>query len=283
MRETSFADKFSRYKLIVFSFLWIVSFIYVIWISSTPMGMILSINKLNTSFFEVKLNNDQVEYTQTDSMPNFWVPLNSISKKIQSAIIVSEDGKFYFHSGIDEEQLQSAINDVFVKHKKKKRGASTITQQLVKNLYLSKERTISRKFSEILLSIYLESKVTKPKILETYLNVIEYGKQLYGIHDASKFYFNKKPSLLNAREAAFLAMLLPSPVKYSISFKKKCLTPFARKIIDSILFKMKQGGYIQEDEYLFEIQRRFSWEACPNNFENTPSSNEEDQLESVDE
>jgi len=88
------------------------------------------------------------------------------------------------------------------------RGASTITQQLVKNLYLNRDRTFGRKIKELIMSLMIERYTDKHKILEMYLNVIEYGKGLYGIGAASKYYFNKNPMNLNAREAAFLAMLL---------------------------------------------------------------------------
>jgi monofunctional biosynthetic peptidoglycan transglycosylase len=106
----------------------------------------------------------------------------------------------------------------------------------------------------------LEKYTDKKKILETYLNIIEYGKGIFGIEAATNYYFKKKPAQVSAREAAFLAMLLPSPKKYSRSFVKKSLTPFANRMIESILLKMKQGGYIGEEEYLNELGAHFSWE-----------------------
>ena len=105
-----------------------------------------------------------------------------------------------------------------------------------------------------------EDKVEKDRILATYLNIIEYGDNLYGIKDAAKYYFKKDPAHLSARESAFIAMLLPSPKRYAQSFRKKELTPFASRIINSILFKMRQGGYISSEEYITSLEGRFSWE-----------------------
>ncbi|MDO9183184.1 MAG: transglycosylase domain-containing protein [Bacteriovorax sp.] len=197
------------------------------------------------------------------SIPPGWLVLSKISKRLQQAIIVSEDGLFYLHAGYDLEQLRGALKDSFVL-KKKMRGASTITQQLAKNLFLSRDKTFGRKGQELILSIMIEKYADKQKILESYLNIIEYGKNLYGIDQAAHFYFNKNALNLTARESAFIAMLLPSPVKYAKSFQKKSLTAFAKRIIDSILLKMRQAGYISESEYQEQLVSRFSWEKTNN-------------------
>lgn len=219
-----------------------------------------SINKIPKTYFEIKVKDSKATYKQVTTMPGDWVPLDKISKRLRGAIISSEDGKFYTHPGYDIEELQDAINDGVVKRKKKVRGASTITQQLIKNLYFQTDRSLWRKSKEMALTLWIEDKVEKNKILETYLNVIEYGDNLYGIKDAAKYYFKKDPAHLNARESAFLAMLLPSPKRYAQSFRKKELTPFATRIINSILLKMQQGGYIGSEEYYTALESRFSWE-----------------------
>ncbi|RPJ78860.1 MAG: monofunctional biosynthetic peptidoglycan transglycosylase [Alphaproteobacteria bacterium] len=223
---------------------------------------IYSSTKVKDSFYAIEIKDDIAYYHRVIDKPPTWVPLEKISKRLQQAIISSEDGKFYDHPGYDLEQLQKAINESFVL-KKKMRGASTITQQLVKNLYLSHEKTFGRKAHEFMLAIIIERSTDKKKILEMYLNVIEYGKGLYGIDAASKYYFNKNAANLNAREAAFLAMLLPSPKKYSKSFKSRTLTPFANRIIASILLKMRQAGYIGEEEYITQLNGTFTWEKPP--------------------
>jgi monofunctional biosynthetic peptidoglycan transglycosylase len=240
--------------------MWFLLAAYIFYLLSPFISSMYSITKIPNTYFEIKVKDTKANYIQVSTMPGDWVPLNKISKRLRGAIITSEDGKFYTHPGYDIEELKDAINDGVVKKKKKVRGASTITQQLVKNLYFQSDRSLWRKTKEMALTLWIEDKVGKDKILESYLNVIEYGENLYGIKDAAKFYFKKDPSALNARESAFLAMLLPSPKRYSQSFKRKELTEFANRIINSILFKMLQGGYIGTDEYYASLESRFSWE-----------------------
>lgn len=240
--------------------IWVLLAAYAVYLLSPFLSSMYSITKIPNTYFEIKVKNKEAVYTQVTTMPGEWVPLNKISKRLRGAIITSEDGKFYTHPGYDIEELQDAINDGVVKQKKKVRGASTITQQLIKNLYFQSDRSLWRKTKEMALTLWIEDKVEKDKILETYLNVIEYGENIYGIKDAAKYYFKKDPANLNARESAFLAMLLPSPKRYAQSFKKKELTAFASRIIHSILFKMLQGGYIGIEEYYAGLDGRFSWE-----------------------
>jgi monofunctional biosynthetic peptidoglycan transglycosylase len=241
-------------------FMWILLALYVLHLLSPFLGSMYSISKIPKTYFEVSVKNSKATYKQVTTMPGDWVALEKISKRLRGAIISSEDGKFYTHPGYDIEELQDAINDSVEKKNKKVRGASTITQQLIKNLYFQSDRSLWRKSKEMALTLWIEDKVKKDKILETYLNVIEYGNNLYGIKDAAMYYFKKAPANLSARESAFLAMLLPSPKRYAQSFTKKELTPFATRIINSILLKMQQGGYIGTEEYYIEQESRFSWE-----------------------
>lgn len=209
---------------------------------------IYEITQFQNSYYEVNVKQGVVDYRQTKIAPARWVPYTEISKNIKGAIIVSEDGKFYRHHGYDPESLRDKIYDVFVK-KRKLKGGSTITQQLVKNLYLSKDKTLSRKGREFILTVFLERYASKEKIFESYLNIIEYGKDLYGIKNATQFYFKKQPKKILAREGAFLAMLLPNPIRYSRSYKNKILSRYARRQVDSILLRMKQNNYIGFNEY----------------------------------
>lgn len=255
----SFADKFSKIKSRTLFALWGIGFVVLLITFFPFISALYSITVTQKSYYTINLLENKAYYQRVSERPEGWVPLGEISKQIQSAIVTSEDGKFYEHPGYDLEQLNKAIRDSFVL-KKKMRGASTITQQLVKNLFLDKDKTFGRKAKELVMSLMIERYADKQKILETYLNVIEYGDGLYGIKAASKFYFNKSPAKINAREAAFLAMLLPSPKKYAKSFKNKSLTPFASRMIASILLKMRQAGSIGELEYLGQLDGRFSWE-----------------------
>lgn len=190
--------------------------------------------------------------------PKNWVTLKQISKYGTWAIVLSEDWGFYQHEGIDVNQIKVAFQEMI--DGDRFRGASTITQQMVKNVYLSEDRTLWRKVHEFILAQKVEKVLTKNRILEIYLNVIEFGPEIYGIRNASYHYFKKHPSALNPREAAFLAMLLPSPKRYYISFKSRKLTQFARERVDAILVKMRMGKIISPAEYQMWRTQKFTWE-----------------------
>ena len=212
-----------------------------------------------------QLNTKQVQYnSKTQSydllkISKGWTPIGQISNVAKWAIVISEDWAFYEHHGIDFNQLEIVIEES-IEEKELVRGASTITQQVAKNIYLSNERSIFRKIKEAIIAYKLESNLSKEVILAHYLNLIHLGEGIHGIKQASRHYFNKSPSNLNAREGAFLAMLLPSPVKYSTSFRKKELTPFATKIIESILRKLKQAKVITVEEMQSQLEDQFNWE-----------------------
>ena len=188
--------------------------------------------------------------------------VDQVSKIAVSAIVISEDDAFYQHNGYDFNQLVEAYKRDMEEHRFV-RGGSTITQQVVKNVYLTGEKTLWRKVKELVLALRLEKQVGKRKILETYLNVAEFGEGLYGIGPASNYYFQKSPAELNAKEGAFLAMLLPSPKRYSISFRKRELSPFARSIIASILEKLHVTHRLTDEEFTSELARPLNFEAAP--------------------
>jgi monofunctional biosynthetic peptidoglycan transglycosylase len=242
------------------------------------------VHKLKNNYISFTIDtNNKPQYKIVKSMPSAWVKLDNISYMAAHSILVSEDWGFYQHSGYDLNQIRKAFTDIITD--KRYRGASTITQQLVKNLFLSNEKSISRKLKEFLIAIKIENVLSKKEILEIYLNIIEYGEGLFGIKNASYFYFKKHPKDLTPKEGAFLAMLLPNPKKYSQSFRDQHLTEFATKIIKSILDKMIQAKYIsKEDALIFKLQK-FGWEIeSPSpekpNLEVTPT--EMDELDESD-
>lgn len=190
--------------------------------------------------------------------PKNWVSLNEISKFGVGAIVLSEDWGFYQHTGFDLNQIQVAFQEML--DGIRFRGASTISQQMVKNVYLTEDRTLWRKIHETILTHKVESVLTKNRILEIYLNVIEFGPGIIGIKEASRHYFKKKPSALLPKEAAFLAMMLPSPIRYYVSFKNRKLTAFASERIDAILVKMRMGKLITPAEYQELKFTKLSWE-----------------------
>lgn len=152
-----------------------------------------------------------------------WVPFDDISPFVVPAVISHEDGGFFDHAGF----APWAIRDALARNLEEGRyvvGASTITMQLAKNLYLHREKTIARKAQEVILTWWLESALTKEEILELYLNVIEYGPGVYGLKNAAAYYFGRPPRELSPAEAAFLACMLPSPTRYHVSYERDALT-----------------------------------------------------------
>jgi hypothetical protein len=150
--------------------------------------------------------------------PDF-VPLNEVSDYLKYCVLTSEDGGFFYHRGFNEEAWQHAIAED-IRKKRFARGGSTISMQLVKNVYLNRNKTISRKLEEMLIVWMIENLRTVPKerMFEVYLNIIEWGPGVYGIKPAAWFYFKKKPSQLTLNESIFLASIIPSPKRFKSNF-----------------------------------------------------------------
>lgn len=143
--------------------------------------------------------------------PNF-TPIDQISPYLKNALLTAEDPSFYSHNGFVEESIRKSIATNF-KEKAFKRGGSTISMQLVKNVFLNRQKTLARKIEEILIVWIMENGrlTSKQRMFETYLNLIEWGQNVYGIGEASRYYFNKHPSELNIGESIFLASIVPKP------------------------------------------------------------------------
>jgi len=142
-----------------------------------------------------------------------WVPLSRISSHLKHAVIVAEDGTFFEHEGIDWYEMKESIKKDIQKGKFV-RGASTITQQLAKNLFLSTSKDPIRKLKEIIIASWLEDELSKNRILELYLNIIEWGYGIFGVEAAASEYYNIHASDLNREESARLAAVLPSPLRH---------------------------------------------------------------------
>lgn len=179
---------------------------------------------------------------------NTYVKLNNIAPSLRKAVLVTEDSAFYEHNGFDLKELKNSLETNLEKGRFA-RGGSTITQQLVKNLFLSKEKTLQRKFMEALITLRVERVLSKNEILERYLNVVQFGKDMFGVKAAARAYFNKSASELTVAESAFLAMLLPNPEAYSKSFHMKKLTPFADKRLNQIVDRLYAFHKIDVEEY----------------------------------
>ncbi len=139
-----------------------------------------------------------------------WVPYSQISRSLRRAVLVSEDAAFFSHDGFDYDEIKQAIK-TDIKKRTFARGASTISMQLAKNLYLSTSKSPLRKLKEVFITIRLERELSKKRIFEIYLNSIEWGEGIYGCEAASRYYFGKSCASLSSREAAMLAASIPSP------------------------------------------------------------------------
>lgn len=203
----------------------------------------------------VKKVDSKIIYAFQTRKPVNWVSLKEIPRSVVAAIILSEDGTFFQHHGYSAEAINAALEYNAKAGTKIKRGGSTITQQVVKNLFLTPEKTISRKIRELLLSVEMERKFPKARILETYINIAEWGPGVYGIEQASERYFHKPAANLTPKDAAVLAFMLPNPGKYQYSIQKgdsprgDGLSEFAAKRVELILERMWKTGYISAEEY----------------------------------
>jgi monofunctional biosynthetic peptidoglycan transglycosylase len=177
-----------------------------------------------------------------------YTPLSAISPYLAKTVVLSEDGMFWSHHGFDFEEMQRSFKRN-LETGKYSRGGSTITQQLAKNLFLTEEKTLLRKFKEAIITLRLEQTLSKKEILERYLNVVHFGKNIFGVTEAAQFYFHKKPSQLSLVDCAFLTFLLPSPEKYSVSFSKGKLTPYSEKRIHQIIDSLYRYHKITDTEF----------------------------------
>lgn len=176
-----------------------------------------------------------------------YAPINSISPNMKNAVIASEDSAFWDHEGIDFNELKKSFETNMEKGRMA-RGGSTITQQLAKNVYLSGDKSLLRKIREAVIAIRIERLYDKNLILEKYLNVVEFDEGVYGVKQAAQHYFSVSPSSLSVAQSAWLAFLLPNPKKYSASFHKNKLTPFAYRQMRTIIHRLWRFKKISEDE-----------------------------------
>ncbi len=187
-------------------------------------------NPTTSSMIEFRISEARAEGREPRKYM-IWTPIEQISPHLQRAVLASEDSRFFQHNGFDWEAIQKAWDEAVKEGEKEakaegdynpdswipplpsfRRGASTVSQQLAKNLFLSEDRNFLRKGREAVYTYFLERSLSKKRILELYLNVIEWGDGVYGAEAASRHYFKKSASNLTREEAAFLAAMIPSPL-----------------------------------------------------------------------
>lgn len=169
-----------------------------------------------------------------------WTPLAQMSPHLRHAVVIAEDDMFYRHGGVDWESLQKAL-EYDMKKGKLARGASTITQQVARNLFLSPSKNPLRKAKEILIAYKLEKYLTKDRILELYLNIAEWGVGVYGAQAASRVYFGKDASMVTVEEAVALAAALPSPWRLN---PPKQTGPKMAHRKEVLIARMRRAGYL---------------------------------------
>jgi len=171
-----------------------------------------------------------------------FVPLGELPNILVRAVLESEDAGFYGHKGFDLSEIQEALSDGG-----RLRGASTLTQQLAKNLFLSRDRTLARKVREALATIALEVAVGKRRILEIYLNLAEWGEGVNGIGEAAQHWFGKNARALSPKEAAMLATVIPNPVRYEMYRRRGALTPAWEARVADLLAKLHATGVLDDE------------------------------------
>lgn len=216
-----------------------------------------NLNKLNSEFVYRAVIKDVLQRPVLvgTANPNY-TPLEQISPYLRKSVLTTEDPSFFSHRGfINEAFKQSIVKNI--KTKKFSRGASTISMQLVKNVFLTREKTLSRKLEEIILVYILENNhiVSKERMLEVYFNVIEWGPNIYGIGEASHFYFQKNPSELDLKECLYLARIIPSPKKFMYQFNDEgMLKEFAVKQESFLTNLMLRRGLLTLDDTIYKQQ-----------------------------
>lgn len=213
------------------------------------MGRTVDFELLRQAFTYPILRDDGTPGTRmTGPLTGRWVELEDISPWIVLAVTTTEDGSFYKHDGIADFAIRESIV-TNLERGRFARGASTITQQLVKNLFLGGAKTLSRKLQEMFLAWRLEAELTKDEIMTLYLNVIEFGPGIYGVAEASERWFGKHPRDLTAVEAMFLSSIIPNPRRYYESFfEAGRVSPRWRDYLKTLLGVMVDRGKMTREE-----------------------------------
>jgi monofunctional biosynthetic peptidoglycan transglycosylase len=233
-------------RILLIAFIAILLFIGYEWITFPDVEALATKAPSTTAFMELRKAELRAA-GKSDAIDYRWVPYGRISPYLRRAVLVAEDDTFFEHGGVDVQAMEEAIRKDWA-HGKMTHGGSTITQQLAKNLYLSPSRNPFRKVKEYFIARSLESHLTKKRILELYLNVVEMGERVYGAEAASRAYFQIAASSLSPSQAALLAGCLPNPRLMNPAAPNKRLRWRQRMVLS----RLKRWGYLFEKEVLTE-------------------------------
>jgi membrane peptidoglycan carboxypeptidase len=216
---------------------------------TAPRRSLPAVERLRGDFVHVVRLRDGSARTinVTPRSPDF-VALQEVPPLFVRTLLIGEDADFFGHQGIDLRALPEAVLTNW-KRGGAIRGASTITQQLAKNLFLSTDKRLGRKVQELCLALLLESTLGKSRILEIYLNVIEWGPDLFGLGPAARHYFGRDPRELTPKQMAFLVALVPGPIKYQRSFADGTPSPGFLRLVENLLIKLRSVDALSQDAY----------------------------------
>jgi hypothetical protein len=222
----------------------------------------------------VTMRDGRQRSVQLYSRSGSFTALESISPYMVQAVLTTEDGGFWRHRGFLPSQFRTAMQRNLAAGKVRL-GASTITMQMVKNVLLSHERTVSRKFQELFLTWWVETALTKDRIMEIYLNVIEFGPGIYGVTRAARHYFGKHPLDLTPPEAAYLALMLPSPVRRHVHYCRGAPSPSMEIKLARILSIMHDRKRLSDEDFAM-------WQGVPLVFDGNDRGSEGACLAEID-
>lgn len=234
---------FNIITILIFIFLLTISIAGYIFLNKSSNANLI----LKQGYTPLKIYDEDDNLIKTDSVYYSYTSIKDVSKNVINAFIAIEDKDFFNHHGFSTKRIIKALFNN-IKNNDYSMGASTITQQYIKNVYLNSEKTIKRKINEISLAIALEKKYTKEQILEAYLNSILFGSNIYGIKMASNYYFNKSPQELSISEAAYLAGMIQAPNRYN-AYKNPTEATLRKNIV---LKCMYEQNFITLPQYNIE-------------------------------
>ena len=210
-----------------------------------------SATQLTNPFTLERRSSKGLNIVEIPLLPNArtFTPIGNMGKNAVLAIVSAEDAGFYSHNGVEWSAMEQALRRN-LNEKRIAIGGSTITMQTVKNLVLTNERTFGRKFQELFLSWHLDQEISKNRILEIYLNIVEFGPDIFGITTASRHFFNKHPADLSIKEATYLASVMPAPVTRYRYFCLGRTSPNYDELLHTLLRRMHSLGRISFDEYI---------------------------------
>jgi monofunctional biosynthetic peptidoglycan transglycosylase len=237
-RKTKAARKNARFRRLLRAVVAIVGFaalLVISWLALTwpDVAALASRRPEKTAFIDrARAEHDRIQWV--------WVDADSISRHLKKAVVVAEDMSFFSHRGFDTHEIKVAARDAV--RGKRVRGASTITQQLAKNLWLSPSRSPVRKMKEVVLTRQLERRLSKKRILEIYLNVVQFGPRIYGAEAAAQNYFGVSAAELEPEQAAELAAGLPRPSSWHPGVESRGY----RRSVARIRARMEQADWMDE-------------------------------------